>query len=215
MQSVQLGRSGPVVSAVGYGCLSLTDYYGSGLAPSEGIRVIHHAIDRGTTLFDTAPMYGAGANESLLGRAVLGHRKSIFIATKFGAICDSAGRPIAIDGSPRHVRESCDASLARLQTDVIDLFFQHRLDKTVPVTGGGRETTILSTWITLAHLGMILVPIGYGSPGLRDASQVHGASPYGAGTIQRASAPRPSSLEVDIARYQGKVWAQTSVRLHG
>jgi len=82
-------------------------------------------------------------------------------------------------------------------------------------TGGGRETTILSTWIKLAHLGMILVPIGYGSPGLRDASQVHGASPYGAGTVQRAIAPRPSSLEVDIARYQGKVWAQTAVRLHG
>ncbi len=79
-------------------------------------------------------------------------------------------------------------------------------------TGGGRETTIVSTWITLAHLGMILVPIGYGAPGIRDTSEVHGGSPYGAGTVQRAAAPRPSSLELGIARYQGKVWAQAAVR---
>jgi aryl-alcohol dehydrogenase-like predicted oxidoreductase len=130
---MQLGRNGPIVSAIGYGCLSLTDYYGTAVAPEEGVRVIHHAIKRGITLFDTAAMYGVGRNESLLGQAVAGRRDQIVIATKFGAICDAGGRPIGIDGSPKHVRESCDASLARLKTEVIDIFFQHRLDKSVPI----------------------------------------------------------------------------------
>src|ERR1044071_8352790 len=133
MQVTRLGRGGPDVSTIGYGCLSLTDYYGAGAEPEDGIRVIHHAIEHGITLFDTAAMYGVGQNESLLGRAASGRRDKLIIGTKFGAICDADGRPVGINGTPKHVRESCEASLARLKTDVIDIFFQHRLDKAVPI----------------------------------------------------------------------------------
>lgn len=133
MHATRLGRNGPTVSAIGYGCLSLTDYYGAGTSADEGIRIIHHAIDHGVTLFDTAAMYGLGRNEALLGRAIAGIRHDIVIATKFGTVCDSDGRPVGIDGTPKRLRESCDASLSRLGTDVIDIFFQHRLDRTVPI----------------------------------------------------------------------------------
>src|ERR1051325_4234681 len=133
MREIQLGRNGPVVSAMGYGCLSLTNYYGADTTADEGVRIIRHAIARGVTLFDTAAMYGLGRNEALLGRAIADRRHAVVIATKFGAVCDADGRPIGIDGTPRHVRESCEASLSRLQTDCIDIFFQHRLDKTVPI----------------------------------------------------------------------------------
>jgi len=169
MQSTRLGRNGPIVSALGYGCLSLTDYYGADTAPEEGICVIQHAIERGITLFDTAAMYGVGRNESLLGRAVAGRRDKVVIATKFGAICDADGRPIDIDGTPKHVRKSCESSLTRLKTDVIDIFFQHRRDKSISIEETVGAMAELVQAGKVRHLGLCEVSAAT----IRRAHRVH------------------------------------------
>jgi aryl-alcohol dehydrogenase-like predicted oxidoreductase len=169
MRKVTLGRNGPTVSAIGYGCLSLTDYYGAGTTADEGIKLIHHAMASGVTLFDTAPMYGLGQNEERLGRALAARRGDVVIATKFGTVCDANGRPIGIDGTPKHVRESCDTSLARLKTDVIDILFQHRLDKSVPIEETVGAMSELVRAGKVRHLGLCEVSAAT----LRRAHRVH------------------------------------------
>jgi aryl-alcohol dehydrogenase-like predicted oxidoreductase len=119
------------VSAIGLGCMGMSQSYGPG-DDEESIRTLHRAMDLGVTLLDTADVYGRGANETLVGQAIRERRQGVVLATKCG-IVPGPGGPTGVDGSPAHVRESCDASLRRLQVDVIDLYYLHRVDPNVPI----------------------------------------------------------------------------------
>jgi aryl-alcohol dehydrogenase-like predicted oxidoreductase len=118
------------VPAIGFGCMSLSNVYGAS-DDNAGVALIHEAIDRGATLLDTSDMYGFGHNETLVGRAIAGRRSEVFLATKFGNLGGRGGK--IADGRPEFVISSCDASLERLGVDVIDLYYQHRVDPTVPI----------------------------------------------------------------------------------
>ena len=128
----QLGRNGPEVSAIGLGCMGMSEFYGSG-SETESIATIHHAIDRGVTFLDTADMYGWGKNEELVGKAIRDRRDGVFLATKFGNVRGSNGEFLGVRGDPEYVRAACEASLKRLGVEVIDLYYQHRVDPTVPI----------------------------------------------------------------------------------
>ncbi len=127
-----LGENGLRVSAIGLGCMGMSQAYG---VPDdeESIRTLNHAIDRGITFFDTADVYGAGRNESLVGPVLKARRSSIVLATKCGLRPSAAGGPIVVDGRPAHIAHACDASLERLGVDVIDLYYLHRVDPAVPI----------------------------------------------------------------------------------
>ncbi|RZL35973.1 MAG: aldo/keto reductase [Rubrivivax sp.] len=128
----RLGSQGPDVSALGLGCMGMSDFYG----PADDARsqaVLHHALDIGINFLDTADMYGIGANERLLSSLLAVRRAEVVIATKFGHVRTPDGAVTRIDGSPAYVRQACDASLQRLGVDHIDLYYQHRVDKTVPI----------------------------------------------------------------------------------
>jgi len=130
-----LGRTGPQVSALGLGCMGMSAFYGNRTDDTASIALIHQALDWGVTLFDTADMYGPYTNEELLGRALAGgRREQAFIATKFGIRLDPRD-PLArgVNGSPEYVQAACEASLQRLKVDHIDLYYQHRVDPTVPI----------------------------------------------------------------------------------
>ena len=128
----RLGSSGLEVSALGLGCMGMSEFYGSG-DDQESVAVIHLALHRGVTLLDTADMYGVGANERLVGRALRGHRREAVVATKFGNVRGPDGSFRGVSGRPEYVREACDASLRRLGLDEIDLYYQHRVDADVPI----------------------------------------------------------------------------------
>jgi aryl-alcohol dehydrogenase-like predicted oxidoreductase len=128
-----LGHNGPTVSALGLGCMGMSDFYGA-RDDAESIATIQHALDRGVTLFDTADMYGPHTNEQLVGRAIKGRRDDVFLATKFGIVRDPANPQLrGINGKPEYVRSSCEGSLKRLGVEQIDLYYQHRVDPTVPI----------------------------------------------------------------------------------
>jgi len=128
----RLGSSGLDVLSVGLGCMSLSGAYGRA-DDAEGIALIHRALDRGVTLLDSSDMYGWGHNETLLGRALAGSRRDgVVLATKFGQT-QRPGGANGVDGRPEYVRAACEASLARLGVDCIDLYYQHRVDPTVPI----------------------------------------------------------------------------------
>lgn len=131
MQTRKLGQSGLEVSAVGLGCMVMPGFYGPG-EEADSIATLHRAADIGVTFIDTSDAYGSGANEELVGRAIADRRGDYTVATKFGNIRDSEGKP-AVDGRPEYVTEACDKSLRRLGIDVIDLYYQHRVDPTVPI----------------------------------------------------------------------------------
>jgi len=126
----QLGTGGPSVSAIGFGCMSLSGIYGRS-DDEAAIGLIHHALDCGIDFIDTADMYGWGHNEELVGRALKGRRGGVVLATKFGQVKDATGQ--GVNGRPEYVRQACDASLKRLGVDVIDLYYQHRVDPDVPI----------------------------------------------------------------------------------
>ena len=132
MKTRQLGRSGLTVSAIGLGCMGMSQSYG---APdeAESIRTLHRALDLGVTFLDTADAYGKGGNEILVGRAIRDRRSEVQLATKFGLIPGPSGPATDVDGRPERVRDCCEASLARLGIDVIDLYYLHRVDPKVPI----------------------------------------------------------------------------------
>jgi aryl-alcohol dehydrogenase-like predicted oxidoreductase len=134
MQKRRLGRSHLEVSAIGYGCMGLEAVYGPATDRQEGIRILRAAVERGVTFFDTAEAYGPFTNEELVGEALAPFRDRVVIATKFGFdIAPDGQRSGGLNSRPEHIRQVADASLKRLKTDVIDLFYQHRVDPNVPI----------------------------------------------------------------------------------
>jgi len=180
MRTAQI--AGRTISRLGLGCFPLTGGYGAA-NPSDGLRVIHAALDAGISLFDTSDAYAAGQNEILVGQALAGRRASAVVATKFGWVVDSAGRAVELDSSPPRVRAACDASLRRLRTDYIDLYIQHRTDPNVPI----EET--MGELIKLMDDGKI---------------RAIGLSEVAIGTLKRAHAVRP----VGVLQTEYSIWSR-------
>ena len=132
MISRQLGKSGLTVSAVGLGCMGMSDFYGPH-RDEQSVRTLEHALDQGVTFWDTADMYGLGDNERLLGKVLAARRSEVTLATKYGVVRNEQGDILGLDGRPEYIREACEASLKRLGTDHIDLYYQHRMDPAVPI----------------------------------------------------------------------------------
>src|SRR5579883_1014575 len=134
MQKRKLGKSNLEVSAIGLGCMGMSFGLGQAIGKQEGIALIRKAVELGVTFFDTAEVYGPYVNEELVGEALVPFRKQVVIATKFGFKIDpNTGKSMGTDSRPEHIKEVADASLKRLRTDVIDLFYQHRVDPNVPI----------------------------------------------------------------------------------
>ena len=132
MQQRRLGRNGPTVSALGLGCMGMSQSYGPG-DEAESVATIERAIELGVTLVDTADAYGPHTNEELVGRVIRDRRDEVFLATKFGFVTEPPDGRRTVDGSPAHVREACDASLRRLGVRTIDLYYLHRVDPKTPI----------------------------------------------------------------------------------
>ncbi|NJP90482.1 aldo/keto reductase [Nonomuraea sp. FMUSA5-5] len=166
MNKRTLGRDGLEVSALGLGCMGMSEFYGQG-DENESIAVIHRALDLGMNFLDTADMYGRGANEELVGRAIKGRRDEVVLATKFGVKRDGDSR--TIENSPEYIRAACDASLQRLGIDHIDLYYMHRRNPDVPVEESVGAMAELVEQGKVRHLGLSEVS----ADTLRKANAVH------------------------------------------
>ena len=169
MQKRKLGKSNLEVSAIGLGCMGMSFGYGPAIDKQEGISLIRAAVERGVTFFDTAEVYGPYTNEELVGEALAPFRKQVVIATKFGFKFEN-GKQAGLDSRPVHIKEVAEASLKRLKTDVIDLFYQHRVDADVPIEDVAGAVKDLIREGKVKHFGL---------------------SEAGAKTIRRAHAVQP------------------------
>jgi aryl-alcohol dehydrogenase-like predicted oxidoreductase len=171
MKRRKLGRSGLEVSAIGLGCMGMSFGYGPPKDKQEMISLLHAAVERGVTFFDTAEVYGPFTNEELVGESLAPFRQQVVIATKFGFKLDpESGRSIGVDSRPQHIKEVAEASLKRLRTSVIDLFYQHRVDPEVPiedVAGAGKE---LIREGKVKHFGL-------SEPGVQTIRRAHAVQP--------------------------------------
>jgi aryl-alcohol dehydrogenase-like predicted oxidoreductase len=175
------------VGEIGLGCMGMSAFY-AGAEEAESLATIELAVDRGVTLFDTADMYGAGANERLLGRALAGRRDVVVIATKFGQVRGPQGEPAGVRGDPEYVREACERSLERLGLDHIDLYLQHRVDPAVPIEETVGAMAELVAAGKVRHLGL---------------------SEAAAGTVRRAHAVHPiTALETEYSLWTRDVEAE-------
>ena len=178
MKTKKLGRQGLEVSAEGLGCMGMSEFYGHA-DEDEALRTIRRALELGVNFLDTADMYGPFTNEKLVGRAIADHRDNVVVATKFGSVRGENGKRLGIRGDADYVRQACDASLQRLGVDHIDLYYQHRVDKTVEI-----EETV-SAMKELVHAGKVRYL------GLSEASP---------DTIRRAHAVHPiSALQTEYS----------------
>jgi aryl-alcohol dehydrogenase-like predicted oxidoreductase len=153
MQTRTLGRNGLTVSMLGLGCMGMSEFYGAG-NDAESIATIQRALDLGVTFLDTADMYGPFTNERLVGRAISDRRDRVVLATKFGNVRGERGEFLGIRGDPDYVRAACDASLARLGLDHIDLYYQHRVDTKVPIEDTVGAMADLVRAGKVRHLGL-------------------------------------------------------------
>src|SRR5881398_533227 len=153
MQQRRLGRQGPMVSALGLGCMGMSEFYGPA-DEGESIATIHRALDLGINFLDTADVYGPHTNERLVGQAIAGRRGSVVLATKFGIVRGSDPQARGVNGRPEYVRASCEGSLKRLGTDHIDLYYQHRVDPTVPIEDTVGAVAELVQQGKVRHIGL-------------------------------------------------------------
>lgn len=154
MRKRRLGKSNLEVSEIGLGCMGLSFGFGPAVDKQQGIALIRAAVDRGVTFFDTAEVYGAYTNEELVGEALAPFRHQVAIATKFGFNIDSNGKQAGLNSQPEHIREVADACLKRLKTDVIDLFYQHRVDPNVPIEDVAGAVKDLIAQGKVKHFGL-------------------------------------------------------------
>jgi aryl-alcohol dehydrogenase-like predicted oxidoreductase len=134
MHTRQLGKNGPQVSAIGLGCMGMTDFYTTGTDTREATATLHRALELGVNLLDTADMYGPHTNEELIGKAIAGKRDQVFLASKFGIVRDPANPGArGVNGRPEYIRQSIDGTLKRLGVDTLDLYYQHRIDPQVAI----------------------------------------------------------------------------------